>query len=104
MLRLGKDSTHRERFDEMTAFARERRLERQLASMLRTLHRLSYRQQIRLNRDFAPYSMGFDVYASDGRYRYSGGLIYQGPGQPANGTAPSFTVSSVVGEGWFLHS
>ena len=35
---------------------------------------------------------------------FGGGFIYQGPGQPADGSAPSFTVSLAEGHGWFTHT
>lgn len=50
--------------------------------------------------DFAPYSFGVTFPTG-----IAGGLIFQGPSNPANGSAPSFTVSmdsSAVG--WFLHT
>ena len=59
--------------------------------------------------DFAPHS--FNIWMqkrepgdSDWRHFFRGGLIYQGPTSPANGGAPSFTVSLVKGTGWFVNT
>lgn len=62
-----------------------------------------------LSADFAPHSFGVDMYRpgktpGEWAYAFSGGLIYQGPDSPANGGAPSFTVSLARGIGWFLHT
>lgn len=50
-----------------------------------------------LSKDFAPYSFAFTMQrkSKDGEYDYwfSGGLIYSGPGQPADGSSPSLSVS-----------
>ena len=34
----------------------------------------------------------------------NGGLIFQGPGLPADGSFPSLTVSLASGTGWFCHT
>ena len=57
----------------------------------------------KLGKDFAPHSFSFAVYL-DGKFKFNGGLIYQGPDSPANGSAPSFTVSLAEGTGWFIHT
>lgn len=63
-----------------------------------------------LKKDFAPHSFDFAIYRPDAenpgqeRLWLNGGLIYQGPDSPANGGAPSFTVSLAEGVGWFLHT
>ena len=59
--------------------------------------------------DFAPYSFTFVMFRQeepDGEWKpwFNGGLIYQGPGLPANGSAPSFTVSLNKDTGWFVHT
>ena len=47
--------------------------------------------------DFADLSFSFlmEKRDSEGNYQrwFNGGLIYSGPGQPSNGSGPSFTVS-----------
>lgn len=35
---------------------------------------------------------------------YNGGLVYQGPDCPADGSFPSLTVSFAEGDGWFVHT
>ena len=85
----------------------------------------------RLYKDFAPYSFQFTIqslkkpdadgprtflkfndadwqeYISDDRNwnrMMEGGLIYQGPGNPADGSFPTLTVSLAKGTGWFVHT
>ena len=62
-----------------------------------------------LYKDFAPLSFVFHIERrkEDGSYVkvLNGGLIYEGPDSPANGQAPSFSVT--IGEprvGWFTHT
>lgn len=61
-----------------------------------------------LGADFAPNSFAFDMYRpthdGDWKHWFSGGLIYQGPTQPANGGFPSLTVSLHSAIGWFVHT
>lgn len=81
----------------------------QLESQFRYL--ASYGQQrteCELYCDFAPLSFAFTmfIFKEDGERVpwFSGGLIYEGPNVPANGSAPSFTVSLEPGHGWFVHT
>ena len=46
-----------------------------------------------LHKDFAPNSFEFVMLRADGSRWFNGGLIYCGPGQPADGSFPSLTVS-----------
>lgn len=46
-----------------------------------------------LSRDFAPHSFHLVMYRADGEPWFNGGLIYQGPGVPADGSMESLTVS-----------
>jgi len=69
------------------------------------------RKQCMLGRDFAPHLFGFCLFtpavlSSTGkRERYfNGGLIYQGPTSPGDGSFPSLTVSLASGTGWFCHT
>jgi hypothetical protein len=65
-----------------------------------------------LYKDFAPLSFSYRIEFRDKEekdvyiYFCNGGLIYEGPDSPADGSFPSFTVS--VGSnnkvGWFMHS
>lgn len=45
-----------------------------------------------IHRDFAPHSFGFCMKRPDGSCWFFGGLIYSGPGQPLDGSAPALTV------------
>jgi len=59
--------------------------------------------------DFAPLSFAVSMQRqdSDGNWKpwFGGGLIYQGPDVPANGSFPSLTVSmDSTRVGWFLHT
>jgi hypothetical protein len=66
------------------------------------------RNQVVLGKDFAPLSFDFALYrpgAKDARkFVFNGGLIYQGPSCPADGSFPSLTVSLASGTGWFCHT
>jgi hypothetical protein len=35
---------------------------------------------------------------------FNGGLLFQGPSHPADGSSPSLTVSLASGNGWFCHT
>lgn len=57
--------------------------------------------------DFAPFSMGFRVeFFQPGRdvRPMCGGLIYSGPGVPADGSYPSLTVSLSKHDGWSVNT
>jgi hypothetical protein len=59
--------------------------------------------------DFAPYSFAISMKRQDrnGQWHpwWSGGLIFQGPGCPADGSFPSLTVSlNNKDVGWFVHT
>jgi hypothetical protein len=63
-----------------------------------------------LFRDFAPHSFIFTVQRVDDTGQkwercMNGGLIYSGPDQPLDGSAPAFTVSMGESEiGWSVHT
>src|SRR5262249_3059027 len=63
-----------------------------------------------LYKDFAPYSFYFVVQRRkpDGTYEhwFDGGLIYHGPGQPGDGSAPAFSVEVGGPDGphWSIHT
>ncbi|MFX1689735.1 hypothetical protein PWR05_35285 [Paraburkholderia sp. A2RI-6] len=54
----------------------------------------------------APHSFEFLMHRADGSRWFNGGLIYSGPGVPADGTGPAFSVSLSVesGHSWGVHS
>lgn len=45
-----------------------------------------------LHPDWTPNSFAFVMTKPDGSRWFNGGLIYSGPGQPLDGSAPAFTV------------
>jgi hypothetical protein len=61
-----------------------------------------------LSKDFAPHSFTFGMYrpgTNETRtFSFMGGLIYQGPSCPADGSFPSLCVSLTPGTGWFVHT
>lgn len=60
-----------------------------------------------LYRDFAPFSMGIKVefFQPERNIRpMIGGLIYSGPGSPADGGFPSLTVSLSKYDGWTVNT
>jgi hypothetical protein len=81
------------------------KLERQL-DYLATYGNHNY--QCILCKAFAPYSFDFALYrpgAKDARkFIFNGGLIFQCPHCPADGSFPSLTVSLASGTGWFCHT
>ena len=66
--------------------------------------------ECRIGVDFAPLSFCFSMFkrktaTAPWEYWFDGGLIYQGPDVPANGSAPSLTVSmDSTRVGWFVHT
>jgi Domain of unknown function (DUF4120) len=57
--------------------------------------------------DFAPHSFTFVMKRPDGTRWFNGGLIYSGPGQPLNGSAPALTVGIGIDSsqhGWSIHT
>lgn len=59
-----------------------------------------------LHNDWAPHSFEFVMKRADGTRWFNGGLIYSGPGQPLDGSAPALTVSLSKGDGhgWSVHT
>lgn len=45
-----------------------------------------------IGQDWAPNSFTFSMYDESGKHWFVGGLIYSGPGQPLDGSAPALTV------------
>jgi hypothetical protein len=111
------DDEQLDRLEEVREFARSIGLSRQLERQLEFLHDYSdqegepVKRQCILAYDFAPYSFTFahfslPAYSRTGerQFWFNGGLIYQGPTSPANGSFPSLTVSLTPGTGWFCHT
>lgn len=60
-----------------------------------------------LYKDWAPYSFHFLMLRPDGTRWFNGGLIYSGPGQPLDGSAPALTVGIGIDSsrhGWTAHT
>lgn len=120
------------RFLEIMKFAAENDLLTQLLDQLDYLSSYANREGCRyainkgkntcctLGMDFAPLSMSIrmeccetwyknkELHESQGgkwEYWFNGGLIYSGPGQPSDGSGPSFTVSvDPCKHGWSVHT
>lgn len=62
----------------------------------------------KLYKDFAPYSFQFVMEKTDNgkdwKFWFNGGLIYQGPTQPLDGSFPALTVSFNKNTGWSIHT
>ncbi len=103
------DDEQLERLEQVREFATQAGLRRQLERQLDYL--ASYGEghnQVVLGYDFAPHSFSFAVYRpgakDDRRFRFNGGLIFQGPSCPGDGSFPSLSVSLASGTGWFCHT
>ena len=59
-----------------------------------------------IHNDWAPQSFAFMMCHPNGRHWFNGGLIYSGPGQRLDGSAPALTVSlnSEPGHSWSVHT
>ncbi len=99
--------------DEVRAAAKKMGVEKDLEEQLEYLggyacHGDPQATRCRLFKDFAPLSFGFVMERrKDGAYVhwFDGGLVYEGPGVPADGSFPSLTVN--IGEpkhGWLVHT
>lgn len=105
-----------ESLKEAISFAKKMNLGHQFCRQLEWLSRYGQtpekflEQTVRccLYKDFAPFSFEFVMQKKDskgewGRW-FNGGLIYQGPGLPADGSFPTLTVSLHNQTGWFVHT
>ena len=95
--------------EQVREFAFSAGLSEQLERQLHYLADYGHRgNQCVLGSDFAPHSFSFAMYrpgVKDARKLvFNGGLIFQGPSQPADGSFPSLTVSLNSGTGWFCHT
>ncbi len=102
-----------ERLEQAREFARQMGISQQLEQQLNRMAGGTFfgrRSQCVLSSDFAPHSFSFAHYIlpegeeKDRRTGMVGGLIFQGPGLPADGSFPSLTVSLASGTGWFCHT
>jgi hypothetical protein len=99
-----------ENFDFIRRGEHERPFERQLCFLARHWSGEQTDQCV-LSYDFAPHSFSFcrhilPAYARSGErtFSYNGGLIFQGPRCPGDGSFPSLSVSLAEGTGWFCHT
>jgi hypothetical protein len=103
------DDEQLDRLEQVREFARSMGLTEQLERQLGYLAGYGdQRNQVVLGYDFAPHSFSFGMYRpgpkEERKCRFNGGLIYQGPSSPADGSFPSLTVSLASGTGWFCHT
>ena len=60
-----------------------------------------------LYRDWAPHSFAFAMNKPDSQLWFNGGLVYSGPGQPLDGSAPALTVGIGIDSSkhsWSVHT
>jgi hypothetical protein len=110
------DDEQLDRLEKTREFARSMGLAHQLERQLGYLADYGHNgdrplRQCVLSYDFAPHSFSFSHYllpdsTGDGKrqFSYNGGLIYQGPSCPGDGSFPSLSVSLNSGTGWFCHT
>jgi hypothetical protein len=80
-------------YHEVLAFAKSHDCEPALNNGLSRLrHMCAEDEDVFVFKDFAPNSFAFLITDGD-KNRLIGGLIYSGPGQRLDGSAPTFTVS-----------
>lgn len=82
-----------EYFAEVSAFAKEAECSEALTQALSRLKNMAGEGIAYLHTDFAPRSFAFVIHDPAGKRGLVGGLIYSGPGQTLNGSAPTYTVS-----------
>lgn len=108
---------NQEHFAKVKAFAESVGAQAELQKQLDYLatyacHDDPERTRCHLMADFAPHSFTFTMEkrSSDGAeytYWFNGGLIYRGPGQPLDGSAPALTVDispSNKTHDWSVHT
>lgn len=82
-----------EHFKHVMDFAKQHACEEALISKLRRLQEYGDGTTTFLHQDFAPLSFAFLVQDAAGRRVLVGGLIYSGPNQRLDGSAPAYSVS-----------
>ena len=93
--------------EDVKQFAKNMNCESQLSEKLEYLKNYGGGDRVcLLYKDFAPYSFGFAILEKGtDRCVLNGGLIFESRDCPANGSAPSFTVSlGGPRTGWFVHT
>lgn len=85
--------------NDVLPFAQKLGLEQQLLRTLFWVASPDRAYPTLIGYDHAPHSFSFDQPKG-----LHGGIIYQGPDCPADGSMPSLTVSLAPGTGWFSHT
>ena len=103
------DDEQLDRLEQVREFARSMGLSEQLERQLGYLAGYGdERNQVVLGYDFAPHSFSFAMYRpgpkEERKFRMNGGLLWQGPGAPADGSFPGLAVSLHNNVGWFIHT
>jgi hypothetical protein len=104
------DDEQLDRLEQVREVARAMGLQHQLERQLDHLDGCyaGKGNQCCLGYDFAPHSFAFAMFrpgpGETRKFIYNGGLIYQGPSCPGDGSFPSLSVSLASGTGWFCHT
>jgi len=97
-----------EHFAQVLEFALQNKCAGQLGDKLDYLtHYGDGKNTCAIYRDWAPNSFAFGIDRPDGTRWFNGGLIYSGPGQPLDGSAPALTVGIGIDSskhGWSIHT
>lgn len=84
----------KEYYQEVMKFAEANNCADQLTCKLERLTSMArFPEQVFLHKDFAPLSFAFVICENTSTRGLVGGLIYSGPHQTLDGSAPTFTVS-----------
>ena len=86
----------KDHYNAVLDFAIKNHAEAQLRSRLARLEQMCNEPLTRcyLHKDFAPYSFAFMLETPGSQRRpIVGGLIYNGPGQPGDGSGPAYSVN-----------
>ena len=82
-----------EYFKQVCDFAAKAEASEALTKALNRLRAMAGDGIAHLHSDFAPHSFAFVIFDEAGKRGLMGGMIYSGPNQILNGSAPTFTVS-----------
>lgn len=96
-----------EHFAEVTAFAKQAEASEALTNALSRLKNLAGDGTAYLHKDFAPLSFAFMILDKAGKRDLVGGMIYSGPSQILNGSAPTYTVGvepPSIDHKWSIHT
>jgi len=92
--KLGLVIECKQHYEDVIQFAEEHGCRDQLNSMFARLAGMtSWPDLCFVHKDFAPHSFAFMIGDGKQRRQLMGGLIYSGPAQSLDGSAPTYTVS-----------